>query len=106
MKASVSNLAECLQAFTHASAARTDLMLILPEEAVHSLGLLYLQQMITSAHAAYPHISYQVTCHCGDDAALAQAALRLGFMRIGYRGDAATVVKLANIARQYGAILL
>lgn len=106
MKASVQDYSECLQAFALAATENTPLTLTLPQGAAHSLGLLYIQQLFAKASETYPQVTYYFTCDCGDDAALAQAALRMGFTHLRYTGDATSTAKLADIAGQYGAVLV
>ncbi len=101
----VRNYAECYAAFAEAAKLQEPLALSLPEGAVSYLGLLYIHTMLKEAQAAYSGVRCHFICACGDNAALVQEALGMGFSPVSYSGSAAIYQKLASIAAQYGAEL-
>lgn len=77
-----------------------------PPGAAHYAGLLYLKTMIQEAAKAHPNVTFSVTVDCGEDAALAHAALREGFAQVRFSGDARMAEKLKDIARAFQAQLI
>lgn len=81
------------------------LTLISAPGVAHYAGVLYLKEMAATATAQVPDVPHMFVIDCGEDAALATAALRVGHRHIAFSGPAEMAKKLADIAAQHGAEL-
>lgn len=69
------------------------------------LGPSVFRAMVEAAREAAPAAQVAAVMDCGGDAGHALAALRHGIERVRVDLPAATVARLANIARHYGAVV-
>lgn len=70
-----------------------------------SVGAGWFDAVVREARAAFPDAPASAILDCADRADLVQAALRQGLKEIAFRGPAAMADRLADIARQQGAVL-
>ena len=76
--------------------------------AIHYAGPLYLLKLVETAFAERPppaNVRVRTLLDCGDDAALAYAALRTGWRALLFTGPARVRVQLAATARRHAAVL-
>ncbi|MDE0724973.1 MAG: class II fructose-bisphosphate aldolase [Alphaproteobacteria bacterium] len=62
--------------------------------------------MVAAARAQYPTADVTAILDCGEDGALAQAALNLGWRHLVLRGGATVREKLRQIAKHHGGVVL
>ena len=62
--------------------------------------------IVEAARQRYPQTDVQAILDCGDDGAMAQMALQLGWRGVVLRGKAAVREKVCQIAETYGADVL
>ena len=99
-----------LQQAENALAAATDLgrpltLLTAPGAAAFG-GPGYYWAMIEAASTRYPDTAFHAILDCGDDGALAQMALGLGWRRLVLRGKNGVREKVDQIARAQGGEIL
>ncbi len=102
----VHDLAQALAALGAARAAERAVTLRSAPGAAHYAGLGFLRTLFEAAAEAEPEAAHDAIIDCGDDAALAHEALRLGIRRIAFSGGRSLGAKLADIASQSGAALV
>ena len=76
--------------------------------AIHYAGPLYLLKMVETALAKRPpppRVRVRALLDCGDDAALAYAALRTGWRALLFTGPARVRAQLAAAARRHAGVL-
>jgi fructose/tagatose bisphosphate aldolase len=66
-------------------------------------GPLWFKSLIAAARADYPEVEVTAVLDCGREAGTTLAALRHGFKRVRFTGDAAALRPLSEIAREQGA---
>ncbi|MFP6772802.1 MAG: class II fructose-bisphosphate aldolase [Alphaproteobacteria bacterium] len=62
--------------------------------------------MVEAARECHPEAMVTAILDCGDDAALAQLALRLGWRHVVLAGPAAVREKLQQIAEHHGGVVM
>ncbi len=77
-----------------------------PRDGALTNGPAYYKAAFDAARRAHPTAPVRFRLDCGDDAAAALAALRIGFAEIGFHGRLAVAKKIADIARQAGTRLV
>ena len=66
-------------------------------------GPLWFQSLIAIARAEFPQAEAAAVLDCGSEAGTTLAALRHGFKRVRFTGEAAALQPLREIARELGA---
>lgn len=74
-----------------------------PPGASSWLGAGYWSALQQRARQEFPGVDFTLALDCGDSAGDVMAALRMGVALAFYRGDAATLARLQDMARQSGA---
>lgn len=77
-----------------------------PEFAACHAGVNYYHHLVTTLHAEFPAVPFEFTLCCGDDAAIAHDALRMGFTRIRLRCSDGMFAQLAAMAQAAGAVVI
>ena len=83
---------------------QTVLLLTAPG-AVAAVGPDVLKAMVEDAAAAVPSARFEALIDCGSQPGIAMGALRAGWRHLVFQGDAAVQPKIADLARQHGAVL-
>ena len=66
-------------------------------------GPLWFKSLIAAARAEFPEADVEAFLDCGSEAGTTLAALRHGFKRVRFTGDAAALQPLREIAQELGA---
>ncbi len=80
--------------------------LVTPPRGAAYLGLPYLKDMIALAGADHPGVDFDTVLDAGDDAAIAHAALAIGWPVVVFQGTENVRTKLAEIAGHTGGKLI
>ena len=100
------HLQQAESAMAAAAAANRPIVLLTAPGAAAYGGPGFYLAMIEQAQARHPTARARAILDCGNDAAMAQMALRLGWRCLVLRGKAAVREKLRQIAASYGAEVL
>jgi hypothetical protein len=68
-------------------------------------GPAWFKSLVEQAKSAFPGTLAEAALDCGDAAGAALAALRMGFKRVGFSGDARARAALEDMARSLGATI-
>jgi hypothetical protein len=101
----VHSLDQAKAALDAASALKRGVVLSSAPGAGAYAGPAWFKSLVALAKAAYPGVEVESQLDCGDSSGAALAALRHGFKRIGFSGDARARAALEDIARAYGALI-
>jgi fructose/tagatose bisphosphate aldolase len=102
----VHGLAHLCAVFAVARAAGKPLVAWTAPGAAGYAGVLYLKKAVDAARADVGEAPVQVVLDCGDDAAHALGALRMGWTDIAFAGAPKLHEKILRIAEQMGARLV
>ncbi len=69
-----------------------------PDQSIHYLGLGYIKALEDFICDNYKDLNIKFICDCDDDPALVQAAMRMGFKNIMFKGSVEYFEKLQQIA--------
>ena len=100
------NLQQAEAALAAAVAADRPLTLLTAPGAGAYGGPGFYLAMVEAARQRYPGVELQMILDCGDDGALAQMALVLGWRCLVVRGKGSARDKISQIAESYGAEVL
>ncbi len=102
----VHSLAHAVAALSAAAeAGRRVTLLSAPDAGIYA-GPGWFGALVAAARAAVPAAHATALLDCGDDAGAAQAAIRAGIEGVVFTGRADVAERLADVARQRGALLL
>ncbi len=73
--------------------------------AAAAVGPGVLKAMVEDAAAAVPGARFDALIDCGSQPGIAMGALRAGWRHLVFQGDAVVQPKIADLARQHGAVL-
>jgi hypothetical protein len=99
----VHSLAHARAALAAARGLRVSATLASAAGAGGYAGPLWFKSLIAAARAEYPEAEADAVLDCGGEAGTTLAALRHGFKRVRFTGDAAALQPLRDIARELGA---
>lgn len=81
--------------------AKSNIFLKNSDKSIYYLGLGYIKALSDWAVDYYCNLKIEFICDCDDDPALAQAAMKMGFKNIAFKGSVIYLEKLTQIADQY-----
>jgi hypothetical protein len=81
------------------------LLLLTAPGAAAAVGADVLKVMVDDAAALVPGATFDVLIDCGSQPGTAMSALRAGWRHLAFQGDAVVQPKIADLARQLGAVL-
>ena len=99
----VHSLAHARAALAAAHALKVPVTLASPAGAGGYAGPLWFKSLIAAARLEFPEAEADALLHCGGEAGTTLAALRHGFKRVRFTGDAAALQALREIARKLSA---
>ena len=81
------------------------IVLLTAPGAAAAVGPDVLKAMVDDAAAAVPGARFDALIDCGSQPGIAMGALRAGWRHLVFQGDAMVQPKIADLARQHGAVL-
>ncbi len=99
----VHSLGHARAALEAASSLKREVVLASAAGAGAYAGPGWFKSLAALAQASYPESQSEAVLDCGMEAGVALAALRLGFKRVGFSGNAEAQARLGEIARSLGA---
>lgn len=82
-----------------------DVVLLSPPNAIHYLGLPYMQRFVKGIKVPAT-VVWEYICDCNDSPGKAHQALMMGFKNVRYIGDDQFNSSLRDLASRFGATLL
>jgi len=101
----VHSLDQAKAALDAASALKRGVVLASGPGAGAYAGPAWFKSLVALAKESHPGAAVESQLDCGDSSGAALAALRHGFKRVGFSGNARARAALEDMARAYGALI-